>query len=108
MIKQFVIAAALAVSPLALSSEASADHCSYRGYHHGHRVAAPVVRYRGYSPYHGYYGGHPGYRVPYGAHYGSRYNRAYRYGYGGFGGPYYGRGTSIGVGRGGVSLYFGF
>lgn len=110
MIKHFVIAAALAVSPLAMPQNASADHCSYRGYYRGYRPVAPVVRYRPapiYSPYYGGYRGIPGYRTPYGVGYGSIYNRGFGYGYGGWGGPYYGRGTSIGIGRGGVFMNFG-
>lgn len=53
------------------------------------------------SPYRSGFGGY-GYGSPFGGYGG------YRGGFGGFGPGYYGRGTSIGVGRGGLSIGIGF
>ena len=107
MIKKIIIAAIFAITPLAMSAESSADHCR-SGY--GYRTyRAPVVRHGHHHGHGSYYGTrYPAYGTHYGSNYGSRYNSGYRYGYGGYGGPYYGRGSSIGINRGGVSLYFGF
>ena len=114
MIKKIICAAVLAIAPLAVSTESSAGDCYYGGYRGHHGVARTVVRHHSYAPSHHYGGrdrsgyGAPIYAAPYGSYYRSRPYSAYRYGYRGYGSPYYGRGTSIGINRGGVSLYFGF
>ena len=113
MIKKILLVAAFTITPLLLSEEASAQCASY-GYG---AYRAPVVRYQSVPHYshRGHYASpyHSGYRgsgFSYGAQYGSPYRYGSRYGgYGyGYGSPYYGRGTSIGIGRGGISLNFGF
>jgi hypothetical protein len=109
MLNKVLFAAAFAITPMLLSEEASAQCASgYGGYR---AYSAPVVSYR--APHYGH-GSHyrSSYRPSYGYGYSSpRYRSRYGgYGYGGYGyGGYgYGRGTSVGIGRGGISLSFGF
>jgi hypothetical protein len=112
MIKKILVVATLAITPLLLSSDASAQCYGYGGYggygpaygihrapvvvarvphrhHHHDHYRGPVYRsgYRGVGYGHGFYGS------PYGR-YGSRYGGFY--------------GSGIGVGRGGFSLRIGF
>lgn len=112
MMKKILLLAAFAITPIALSQTASA-HCG-PGHGYGHYRRAPVVTYRVPHHHHHYRSsyryGHPGIR------YGSPVRAGYGYGYGGigyggigYGHPlYYGRGTSVGIGRGGFSLRIGF
>ncbi len=110
MIKKLVLAAVFAVTPMVLAEESSADHCysSYRSY----RSPAPVISYRSYSPYrhHVYSTPFPSYgRTHSHIHHYHRYpSSLYRSYRGGYGYGYGGYRNSIGVNRGGVSLYFGF
>jgi hypothetical protein len=116
MLNKFLIAAALAVTPLLMSDTVSAGgHCHRGGYGGGYGgygggYGGAVVSYR--APVYGHRQGHyrpyraAGYRSYYGSPYRSYYGRGYG-GYG-YGGGYYGRGNAIGINRGGVSLYFGF
>ncbi|MFK8113526.1 MAG: hypothetical protein AB8B91_15075 [Rubripirellula sp.] len=115
MLKKILLAFVLMFGlSLMLAQDASADHCNSRSYRGGYGVpvyAAPVVSYRAPLYGHGYYGRGYSSRSFYGGHPGN-YRSGYR-GYSSFyGSPYgyggYGRGTSIGIGRGGVSLNFGF
>ncbi|MDA8743827.1 hypothetical protein N9N28_04250 [Rubripirellula amarantea] len=119
MIKSLCLAATVAVTGAfaSTSSEAMAGDCYSRGHGHnrshhgsyyGSRYRSPVAPYR--SPVVRYSSGYRGGYVPspyrsygYGSpSFGSRYGG---FGYSGFG---YGRGTSIGVGRRGVSIGIGF
>jgi hypothetical protein len=107
MLKKFLFVGALALATVGMSETASADHC-HRGYG-GYR--APAISYYS-SSYGPRYGGYRSYRAPvyrsnYGSPYRSNYGGGYR-GYGGYGGYGYGRGTSIGIGRRGVSIGIGF
>ncbi len=113
MFRKALFAAALIAAPLALTETASADHNCYRSYR------APVVTYRNYGGHYGqryhapryrsgYIGINSGYYSPYRSYYGRGYG-GYGYGGYGYGSPfYYGRGTSIGIGRGGFGLSIGF
>ncbi|NND97718.1 MAG: hypothetical protein HKN47_10365 [Pirellulaceae bacterium] len=112
MFKKLCLAAALAVAGLLVvgDTQAEAQHCRY-GYGHGGGIAvyaAPSYRssYRHAVPYRPVYGSNYRGGFGYNSFYGSPY-RSYRGGYG-FGSPYYGRGTSIGIGRGGISIGIGF
>ena len=112
MINKICLAAAVAIAGMMFGtqSEANADYC-YRGGPRG-------VSVRGYSPYaaYRYAAPRPVYTSPYRSGFGYGYGygvpayRAYRPGFYGspYGPPIYGRGTSIGIGRGGVSIGFGF
>lgn len=108
MIKRILLAATVALVPLALSGTAQAGDCYYRS---SRGYGAPVVVNRGHGHHHhGYRSGYyPGDSVPYGNVYGSPYqSRAYRSSRYGYGVPYYGNRSGIGIRSGGVSLYFGF
>ena len=110
MLRKLFLGAAVAVTALVMSDTANADHnrC-YRGGGYGGGYGAvyraPVINY-GYG---GYRSGYRGFSSPYRSFYGSPYRSFYGGGFG-YGAPYYGRGggTYIGIGRGGVSLGFGF
>jgi hypothetical protein len=104
-----LLLAALAITPLLLSEDASAQCAS--GYGYG-AYRAPVV---GYGPaLHHHHQGHQmspyysPYRRGYGAHYGSPNRYGSRRGGYGYGSPYNRRGTAIGIRSGGVSLGFAF
>ena len=108
MIKKLMFAAMFLAAPLAMSETASADHL---GCYSTYRV--PVVR----SPYHYGIQAHPGLHTHRGVYrsmqapvygYGVPYRSRSVSGYGIYGYPHYRRGSSIGISRGGVSLYFGF
>ncbi len=98
MLKKLVLAAAFIAAPNRCYPSFRAPVVSHRSLHHGH------------YGHHGYHDLYYSRRVPvygYGYGYGVPYRGISPYGvYGGY--PYYGRGSSIGVNRGGVSLYFGF
>ena len=110
MFKKLIIAAVLAITPMVLAQDSSAQHCSsgYRAY------GAPAVGYHGYSHGHRGHYGRPAvnsfyrYGVPYRSGYGGYGHGGYGRGYGYGGYPYYRSGTTIGVGRGGFSLRIGF
>jgi hypothetical protein len=112
MLKNILLAFALTMgATIAFSTEASADHNCHgrRGYYAGYggfggAYVAPVYRAPVYVV--PYSTGYRGYNSFYGAPYGV-YGAGYRGYGGGFGYPYYG-GTAIGIGRGGISLNFGF
>ena len=120
MFNKLTLAAIVAVAGMMMGgSEAHADNCRYgRSNFSGYRSYAPPVYssyrpsvryappvrygspYRGYSsfsPYRSGFGGvgygigHPGYRSGFG-----------------YGSPFYGGGSYVGFGRGGVSIGFGF
>ena len=101
MFKKTLIAAAFAIASLAVADTASADHCRYRVSPYSYRApVGPVISYRTYVPtYRSTYV--PSYRPS--SFYGAPVYRSYR----SYGHPYYRSGTSVSIGRGGVSLYFG-
>jgi hypothetical protein len=100
--RKLMLLAALAITPLLMSEDASAQ--CHGGYGYG-VYAAPVVvtphhpqlGYHG-SPFYAPYRGNGHCRSPY--RYGSRYGRQGGYGHN--------RNHGRGYGRGGVSLHFGF
>ena len=114
MFKKALLASAFMIGSLALGNTAKADHGCYRGHGHIHgghygipirTYSVPVYSSRYHSGYRG--GGYGFYGSPYVPSYRSYYRGGlYPRGFGGY--PYYGGGTSIGVGRGGISLNFGF
>lgn len=110
MLKKLILTVAVLAAPMALTeSKASAGDC-YSPYR------APVVRYRAPIHPYGVYGRSSLYRSYYapvpGIGYGYGYRVPVRSRYapvGIYGHPlYYGRGSSFGVQRGGVSLRIGF
>ena len=122
MFNKLTLAAVVAVAGMMMGgSEAQADNCRYgrSGYGGGYgsfrapavvysaprtsyRYATPIPRYNSFSsPYRSGFGGY-GYG---GYGYG---HRGIGYGSSFYGSPVYGRGNYIGVGRGGISIGFGF
>ena len=113
MFNKFCLAAVVAIAGMMVGgeSEANADNCYRRGY------ARPAVSVysnpyaRSYSAYR-YAPPRPVYTSPYRTGFGYGYGygvpvyRSYSPGF--YGSPYYGRGTSIGIGRGGFSIGIGF
>ncbi len=103
-LKKLLAVAVVLAGSAVVADQASADYCissrSYRAY------GAPV-RYPSYVPHRAYrYSPYRDYGHIHHHHHGSLYRSRYGGYYGGV--PYYGRGNSIGVSRGGVSLHFGF
>lgn len=115
MFKKILMLAGLAITSLAISETASAQ-CGYGGYGNRGSYRGPAVVYRSPRSYHRQYQGVGAYRAPVavygspygvGSRYGSRYG-GYPYGGYGYGAGYFNRGSSVGIGRGGVSFRIGF